>query len=346
MKLKPLDSCSRYSNFVNARDRALEKILHWHLSAIDVLIDKTKRKVLALALSHPALVDRELALTSYQIARVVTRLRTKAYVLSHAGEVQAIHNVFGKSKLEKPKSDLGEMPSGGSVDDRIHLAICRLKREIDDALHMSKILGETREETLKRLERAFPPSRPAPKFTTRALSPRRVREAGFPIKAGVYAADDWQEILDDYNATELPDDIFKRGPDDKVVFFDADDQGHAVERYSWEVEQETTEDFVRQVRSGAIDAAKQNGISDFLWNAVLDSHTDECCDVRDGKTSAEIEALLQEGPIDEDGCEAIVAPAHFNCRCKSVPAADDIPDEAPPDFKGFDDWLDQKAKAA
>lgn len=345
MKLKPLTDCKRYSNFVDDRDRALEKILHWHLSAMDVIVDKTKRKVLALALSHPLIVDRELSLCSFQLARLATRLRQKAYGLSHAGEVQAIHNVFGKSRKGTIKPDLGDMPSGGSVDDRIHLAVCRLKRKIDDALHLADVLDENREEKLARLARAFPPSRPAPKTTTRALSHRKLREAG-TVKSMTVDDFDWQEILDDYTATELPPDIFQRGPDDKVVFFDADAQEHAVERYSWEVEQEVTEDFVHQVRAGAIDAAKQNGIDDFLWNAVIDSHTDECCDVRDGKTSAEIEAELAQGPIDEDGCEAIVAPAHFNCRCKSVPTTDDLPDQAPPDFKGFDDWLSEKAQAA
>jgi hypothetical protein len=136
----------------------------------------------------------------------------------------------------------------------------------------------------------------------------------------------------------LPADIYKRGPDDQTLFYDVT-TGEEKERYTWEVEQELTEDFVQSVRSGEQEAAKAQGINDFMWIAILDKATDECCALRDGHSSSEIEDMLDQGKLDSEDCDAIVAPGHFNCRCQSAPMTDDLPERVEIDYGSFDDWL-------
>lgn len=344
MKLKSLSVNPAYRDFTHARDRALEKILHVHLSAIDVVLGKLKRKVLSLAHLQPWYMEREFRLAAAQVTVLAERLRRQARLLAHTSEAHVLAQILNRKTRVQPSAPKVEMPSGGSVQDRIHLAFSRLKRKVDDAIQLSQTLGDTHTETVERIGRAFPPNRGKPKATP-ALSRRKLaREARSMFKPGIIETDDWENILEDYNAEQLPSSIYGRGPEDDVLFYDVDSSEFEV-RYQWEVEQEITEDFVHQVREGTHEAAKENGISDFQWIAVIDSHTDECCSVRDGLTSEEIEERMDSGEIDDDLCDAIVAPAHFNCRCKSEPMSDDVPEESPPDFEEFDDWLKDKAAA-
>ncbi len=140
----------------------------------------------------------------------------------------------------------------------------------------------------------------------------------------------------------MPDSIFQRGPNDTTLFYDIGDTDPelASTRYTWEVEQEITEDFVKSVRDGTIDSAKEAGIEDFMWIAVLDSHTDECCKVRDGLSSSEIEKKIADGTIDGEECDAIVAPAHFNCRCDVAPMTNDLPETEASGLPDFNEWLE------
>jgi hypothetical protein len=75
-----------------------------------------------------------------------------------------------------------------------------------------------------------------------------------------------------------------------------------------------------------------------MWIAIIDDKTDDCCLKRDGLTSTQIEEKLR-GEWEKDECQAKVTPAHFNCRCRMAPVSDDLPDQAPADFGGFDEWL-------
>lgn len=83
-----------------------------------------------------------------------------------------------------------------------------------------------------------------------------------------------------------------------------------------------------------MDAAKEMGIKDFVWIAILDDRTDECCWERSGKLTSEIEEMLASGKLDRDLCEAITPPAHPNCRCSLGPVSNIDPVEGP-DWKSF-----------
>ena len=116
------------------------------------------------------------------------------------------------------------------------------------------------------------------------------------------------------------------------------------EYYAWEYERDITNDFVYAVREGAIEAAKENGITDFVWIAVVDDKTDACCLWRDGLLTSEIEAKLKEHESEDEDCNlggsGLVPPLHFNCRCSLAPATDAIPQKPEVDYASFDKWLE------
>jgi hypothetical protein len=143
-------------------------------------------------------------------------------------------------------------------------------------------------------------------------------------------------MVADYTDEYIPE---TRAPE--FVYDVKQDSGEYEEWYGWEIEQEITNDFVTSVREGQETAAKENGVTDFVWIALLDSVTDDCCRWRHAKTSQEIIDELKDKHADDE-CKAVVPPAHFNCRCDLAPMVD-MPDEPPPDFGEFDKWLDEAA---
>ena len=345
--LKPLTISKPYVKFNKSRNIALEKLLHVHLTAIDKIIGKTKSKIMAqieqgniaqvFRVYGTGLIQSELHLAAFQITEIVKRLRAETYLLAHTSEAEAIGRALGKVMKSNPKVKAHkDKPTydGGDLLKRMNLSFNRLGRKIQDALQLSYLLNQDPKE---RVERAFPPTRDV--SSTPALHKRKMKEAargpqdyptedendlGFDdsedtmMSTGVADQSMWDDIVTDYTSDQLPSDIFARGPQDKTLFYDVDELGQygVTERYTWEVEQEITEDFVRSVRSGEQDAANENGITDFMWIAVEDGKTDECCSERDGKSSSQIEDDLSNGKLNADDSDAIVAPAHFNCATK------------------------------
>jgi len=361
-KLQPYTVSAPYRDFKRQNDTALEKIVHVHLSAVDQIIGKMKKKILAFITQQhveaafrahaTGPIKQELMLAAIQTATIVRRQRAEAYLLAHAGQAEAMARAKNEPTTSHPKVKAHkdkEMFGGGDVYDRMKLNFGRLGRKIQDALELSHVVGES---PIKRVTNAFPKTRDIK--ATPALRRRKTKESDVPgvapmqwvpkLSTGITDEDAWNDILIDYNSSTLPDDIYARGPEDKTLFYDVEADAQA-ERYTWEVEQEITEDFVRSVRSGEQDAANENGITDFMWIAVVDNKTDECCYDRDGLSSSEIEDAMASGKIDEDECDAIVAPGHFNCRCQSVPMDSDIPETQPVDFSDYDQWLEDKANS-
>lgn len=371
-KARPLTDSKQYNAFVAKRDRALEEILNKYLNAIDAVVYSLKRRteevVSPFLIRNPihytggvTLINQELGkrieyifgAAGHEIYRQMILLRATSYVLSHLGQAEAIARALGSAKHDTSDTKLEKIlnkdsPTGGKLRDRIDLYMIRLKNKILEAYRMGHLLEEKPHEILKRIMTAFPPQAQAPKFRRSVL--KQIKETGVKLAKGITlttgTAD--QETLDqmveDYLADNLPADLYQRSPQDLSNYYELDDQGNVVSsdgRFQWEVEQETTQDFVERVRNGEIDAAKENGIEDLQWVAILDSKTDECCEWRDGLSSDEIEEALK-GDHQDDDCDAIVPPAHFNCRCRLVPISKDMPDVEKSDFSDFDDWLTAK----
>lgn len=374
-----LNQSPRYRAFVTGRDQALEAILDKYLRAQDRLLTFLRTKVIETA-SHMGMhgltlehhrQTRELfekritpffTVCQAESVSLMKQLRSSTYTLTKAGEAEAIARALGKPcKYSIHQNQLGALmakdtPSGGEIAARVELSYSRLKHDVLEAFQLSQTLESPLPDLIARVKAAFPKSRPLKK-PPNAL--RSIREASSDdseinrhnlgrvgLSTGTFDQDTWDQMLGDYTSDELPDSVYRRGPNDKLLYFSVDDEGQVdmTQRYEWEVENEMTEDFVSSVRAGEIDAANENGISDFMWLAVIDAKTDDCCALRDGLSSNEIEAKLESGDMDSDECDAITPPAHFNCRCRPVPMSDDIPAETPPDFGSFDDWLGQKAE--
>ncbi len=179
-------------------------------------------------------------------------------------------------------------------------------------------------KVVKRPKRVLPGLTEAAKKTPELLS------------VGIIDDAEWADILDDYNKTYVPK---FRGPESVLDFWPKKKSDDEEVWYAWELERDLTQEFVQNVRDGQIDAANENGIDDFVWIAVIDDVTDECCRWRDGLTTSEIQSQLK-GAHRDDECRATAPPAHFNCRCTLAPMLREA-DLSPPEsnLAEFDEWL-------
>ncbi len=149
--------------------------------------------------------------------------------------------------------------------------------------------------------------------------------------------DTWNDMLDAYKSGYVPG---TRGPEFVIGMPEVTGQDTW---YAWEFERDMTNEFVQSVRDGQIDAANENGITDFVW---IDDKTDKCCSWRDGLLVSEIEAQLADHEDEDADCdigegEGLTPPIHFNCRCTLAPATDDIPDKPDDGAQNFEDWLNR-----
>lgn len=156
--------------------------------------------------------------------------------------------------------------------------------------------------------------------------------------------DTWNRVVHEYQNDYVPID---RSPENFINLKDPftsipikDDIPESDKIYAWELENEITNDFVKTVRDGQVSAANENGIDDFVWISILDDKTDECCQWRHGLLTGEIEDRLAKDDSLSEDCDAVVPPAHFNCRCTLAPASKDLQMVNNTDLnQEFDEWL-------
>lgn len=357
-KKKSLAHNPSYRNFVTERDRALEvlllnaqlKITDLMNAALNQITEKLAAKLAmtrhSVLLRHEIdaadrVIDQALAVSFPAILHVQMDLERKAKLLAHASETEAIGRALRKPKefrIATKQHDYNEM------QDRIGsnaLALDRLRRKILDAYQSARTEGLDVSEGLDRIKRAYPKLKKfkrGPK-TLKPISAFQEADDSVnpkePYSFGIMDEETWNELVDEYKNAYLPK---TRGPDS--VFDVPDENGTLTEYYGWEIEQNMNDDFVRAVRDGQNDAAAEQGITDMVWLAVLDSSTDECCIWRDGLTSAEIEDRLNSDKAGDE-CDALVPPAHFGCRCSQAPITDETPSDAPYNPDSFENWLTQ-----
>ena len=375
---KSFNEIPAYRNFVNQRDLALERILHNtrlrvadHLNgAFCAMIDIVKREYKQLsALYHPmphkprfSIFEKKLndilEAFAVQIACDIFDQRKKAYLLAHAGEAQAVAQVQGKKpNYDGTKYSMDQwvysepFANGLHVMKSVDLFFSKLRRMVMNELETATALDEPVEKAIGRIIKKLPKRHPMDKARKLKKVPKKVpvetKEAAKPIDMQFLDDETWQDIVDDYKEDYIP---VNRSPDE---VFDAIDPATdepipakysdetEQQYYGWEVERDTTHDFVQQVRDGQIDAANSNGITDFVVIAILDKTTCETCcgDVGcydfNGMTTKEISDLTK-GEYD-------TPPYHFNCRCTVAPYTEDLPDvDTSQTEKDFDEWLNQR----
>lgn len=374
MKRKtPAHHATRYRAFAHNRDLMLEAIhIKAHQMVNDILrgcFTKTIERIVfryTMAPPHSMLADptrftnlvdndiaQEFLRASREVAAVLARLKIHAYTVALVGEAEAIGRAEDQSTLYSvDRKDIEENSlydfDGKPITTRIDFAFDKLRRKILNAVQLSRINEDSTKDMIERVQRALPPSRAVkrPAKILKGLKESRVSSNGqemtivnigtkdpdtVNLATGFMDEDLWAEIIEEYTKDYIP---YYREP--KIVE-DVPVGGLIEEWYGWEIEQYITHEFVTQVRAGQNEAAKQNGIRDFMWIAIIDDKTDECCSWRDGLTSAQIEAKLKQHK-DED-CDAIVPPAHFNCRCTMAPMLDTMTDEPVSNVTEFEEWL-------
>lgn len=365
-----LSSSPKYQKFIRQRDRALERIhsraqreisdiLRKYFSSITQTISTIYRlhsergfqphDRSSILLQIQIELEKEFASATFEIVPIMIRMRRAAFILSYAGELEAMgrtlpsHPQF-RGHLRKWDLDIKsaeESPGGGDLTSRVKLYLDRLGRHLLNAVQLSSVLEYSLADALTRIGRAFPYTKVI-QDSKIVLRKPKLKEAGLGIDIDkkrisefFVDEDQWNEIVDQYKREYVPK---FRGPDHIVgTYKDADQE--KKEWYAWELEEEVTQDFVYQVRQGQVEAAEDNGITDFVWISILDDRTDKCCIWRNGLTTKEIEHQLKTKRKD-DVCQAVVPPAHFNCRCTLSPVTDEIPEAREPSNLGdFEEWL-------
>ncbi len=359
--MKRLDEKLRYSTFSNAKNKALEGLLlkararvgddlrHFMLLVqlevqrsyptfnLEFLDPYTANNIRALDQS----IDRHAYTISIEMTSHWLALRSYVYTLAHASEQQAVIQTKNGKPHKISKDDVHKAVFAptqfGSVEDRAYLSLSRIRRDVIDAVEMSRIMGDALPACMERVLKAFP--RPEIVKQPRAL--RRIKEADYIKKNDSSLLDfvdeqEWEEILDEYKSEFVPKWRDPRAGTLESPVSIGDEDGFVV--YPYQLENELTEDFVQKVRDGEHEGAKSQGITDFVWIAVVDNRTDKCCLKRDGLTTAEIKDKL-EGEWQKDECRGVTPPIHPNCRCRLAPATDDIPDAPENGTADFEEWL-------
>lgn len=367
MHKSTLLSSPKYKTFTQDRNRALEQI---HLNAqtdLSRLLDERLEYITGFV-SHMALEDsmsvHNLQFLSAQLDSYVfkqfysllpliegrmKRMRMASFILTFFSETEAIARGKGLSDRRIPQL-MGRYAFqmqlqnqmkrhtllDQDLDKRLWVILSQLRLRIVDAFNRALSLEAPPNEVVQAVQKAYPPKK-VYRRPPRTLKPLREADSHAPKKEFTFYFDlmddsEWNAAVDAYKDTELPPGRFDQAP-----AYDAD-VGHM--RYDWELEQEVTDDFVQQVRDGQVSAAKDLGVEEFVWIAIMDNDTcRECCRPRNGKTTSEIEAMLESGTLDDVHCDATVPPAHPNCRCDLAPIGSTDEVEGA-DWKSFQDWLD------
>lgn len=362
MSIKPANTKTKYVAFMNELNLALER-LHNRAQAemTDVMRGAFTRVLEIIAFRYSSIgkdnllssrskqifqnidheLDRLFQHVGQKLLSIQIDLGRKAYTLSYVGSTEAIGRAMNEPMrfgLPKGQGLKGTNLRGENPASRIALGLDRVRRKVMDALELALVQELSVEEVLLKVLKALPKKR-VYKKPPRALK-RLIREADkekpLPFSFGFVDEKEWAEIVNDYMNEYIPQ---SRGPETVFDLPDPEGGPDLEERYGWELEQELTDDFVSQVRSGQNDSAEKLGITDFVWIAIIDDRTcQKCCAWRSGLTSREIEQkLAKEHQGDE--CEAIVPPAHENCRCDMAPMLKDMPEVEPSNLQEFEEWL-------
>lgn len=362
MRQGTLFDSPKYRHFISDRDKALEQIhrnaqtdvsrlLFESLSQIEGIVShlalhSNKNMINMFSLSQ-SFEQRTLEIFNhliYPILQRIQRMRKATFTLANLGELEAIGQATKRSKIQSShdfkqklnKQESRDTLNGEELDQRIWIVLMRLRTDILEAFRLALVQKLEPIQIVNKVKASFPKVSQY-RQPPRALKPIRESKFRFDQKndqeasSDFIAQDDWDAMVDAYTETELPPSRFDTE--------NLTDKEAETLNYNWEIEQAMTDDFVQQVRDGQIDAANELGIEDMVWVAIIDDKTCiYCCIPRNGMTTSEIIAALENGDLDKDECDAVTCPAHNKCRCQLAPVASTDEVEGP-DWKSFGEWL-------
>jgi hypothetical protein len=359
--MKNLMDIPKYKSFIADRDQFLDHINHRNRMEIDDLLRNTFSHVVYAIeslyrnyetsqfnyaylkqLIHlcEGTCDHLFAATSTQIEKLALKNRKEMYDFTYASEIAAIGRVLGKAPDHAKPLDRKNHPSpgGGSLQARIGLAFDKLKRNLVTVVQQSAIRDATTDEMKALLLKKIPRINRVKMPKRHLKPPAAFQEARAPsVDVTTQIVDDevWSELLKKYKEDYVPK---ARGPTDVIDIGDQISEEYDA-YYTWELEQELTEDFVNNVRAGQVQAANDQGIEDMMVIAIIDDKTDDCCLWRDGLTFTQIEDALN-GDHADDECDGVSPPYHMNCRCTMSPVTDYLPEAPESDIEDFQSWLE------
>jgi hypothetical protein len=303
----------------------------------------------------------------HKIVQEQKRLRKISFLISYGASAQAIAKIVAKSVKGRVDAHALDRVAMGPAQDnltlyhRLRVPFAKLRRRIMDAVEKAVLNGDEDGAAMGRVYLALPkriglPKSPVLKKMREArrhypgageqVSGTSIGVTGSAATSLDYDKYTWDQALEEYKTEYTPIDRSPiDGVDGVVNPFTGEpfpeDASYKDKVYSWEIEKEASHDFVMRVRAGENEAAKANGVDEFVWVSIIDDHTcDKCCLWRNGLLTSEIEERLAKEPELADYCDAIMPPAHFNCRCAPAPASKDMEVVENTDINmEFDQWL-------
>lgn len=356
----------KYRAFIDERNKALEqinlnaqtdisRILHEALESISgfvsqlILTRRIEPATVKITSSYlQGIVTERFNIIEPKIVERLKRLRRSTFYLTYLGELEGIARATQKTsfadvfefkrKLQAQEESSGLL--GRPLDQAVYPSLLKLQSKIVVAFATAVLRDEGGPSVLEAVMNAYPKTtiytrpprtlKPLAAFKESDQDPKDKKE--FDFYHDLTNDTDWDDAVQDYTDTQLPPSRF-----DSAAEYNPET---STMQYSWELEQDITDDFVKQVRDGQVAAATDLGVKDFVWVAVIDKKTCEtCCIPRAGKLVSEIEQMLKDGDLDKTECDAVVPPAHPYCRCDIAPVASQDPVEGP-DWKSFGEWLE------
>lgn len=360
----------RYKRWTKERDRALEQ---FHTNAQLQSSDEMRKlftgvllaaksyfqdiKASASADHFDHFIRDQFKQTAVSLWEITIALRIRSYLLSKAAEGEILAQVtpkqfttrISKYDLQSKKADMAA--AGGPLINRISLYLDKLRRRIVSTVQVAAMNSETVDIFLLRVLQSFPKSRQVIRpdrilkpglmeaddgFDDQNQIPWGMRGAVGSAQKGLGSAvdlideDAWNDMVDAYKAEFVPK---WRSPEFVVDLPTKEKDAW----YAWEFERDLTAEFVQSVRDGEIESAKENGIDDFVWIAIIDKATcDDCCG---DYGCTDFDGLLISEISEMTGGEVTSCPAHFGCRCRLAPALENIPEKPDTEVHEFSDWL-------
>lgn len=346
-----LSNSPKYRSFIKDRDQALERMLKSHLVKQSNILRKCFASLINISLSHldkarpdqDALADIMIVKSAeeyyshamFHCINALKQEQRKFLRLVHLLTISSEAEAIGRT-MQKPAQYRSSSTFDTSIERVTFKALEKVKDDLKKKLHALIVAQPdiSRHDAMAIFRKSLPKTKDLGE-RKRFLKPIKSLEAQRgdtksrkEWSSGYIDDATWDEILNDYLDEQPVDRSF-----DSIVGETADKEPY----YGWELERDTVNEFVKEVRSGQIQAAKDLGVTDFVVISIIDDKTcDKCCGAYgcvdfDGHTVKEIEEMTKG--------EQSAPPYHGNCRCALAPATDSLPPMVDDGSKEFDEWL-------
>ena len=267
-------------------------------------------------------VTQNMTNLSNVLTDIIYKSRRLTYLAQSASELERLSRL----KNERNKLEHNFNVNKDELLSKVVLSLHQTKSKIIQEIERCYVAKDRDIE--KRIKKVLPQIKKVKKPLIREAKKFTTLDKVDELSQSFISENDWDSILSDYKADFIP--LYRNDKTESGRFYrDENDV------YASDVERLATDEWLQGVKDGTNEAAIAAGVTDLMWVAVLDSHTREEHERRDGLLKSEIEDKLENDSDWKDDEYDSVAPSGFNCRCRSVPY---IP-EAEGETGDFDSWI-------